>query len=212
MAESDQNVQLEQLLHAINHDLRTPLGNIRSAATILLQDLSDPLTKDQRVFLEIINRSVVRILDQSNRLSLFWEVAFRQSELEAVQLSELLANTKKTLRNSYEIEEVIFSTNSDPIVYCHPHVLAALLALLAAGDTKQQPETIAPPPPTIQVIAKPDQVRFSISSQMPAHIFAQTLTNLASEIVQLHDGTLASTVENGRKQFTFTIPHTTSKD
>ncbi|WP_420642998.1 histidine kinase dimerization/phospho-acceptor domain-containing protein [Candidatus Leptofilum sp.] len=208
MADSNRNAELEQLLHAINHDLRTPLSNIRSVTTILLQDLNDSLSDEQRVFLDIIDRSVIRILDQSNRLSLFGQIAFGQSEIKSIQLSELLANTQKTLRSSYEIEGTQFITNSDPLVRCYPHTLAALLALLAAGDTKQQATPSDLPAPTIQVTADKNRIQFRITSQMPAHEFALGFTELASQIVNLHGGTLNNSAKDGRKQFSFTIPHT----
>ncbi|GJM41156.1 MAG: hypothetical protein DHS20C20_14380 [Ardenticatenaceae bacterium] len=207
MANSERNAQLEQLLHAINHDLRTPLGNIRSATAILLQDLNDSITEDQRLFLDIIESSIVRILDQSNRLSLFGEIAFGQSKPEAVHLSEILANTSKNLRNSYEIENVTFITNKDQLVTCHPHILATLLALLTAGDFQQHPKTADIPPPIIEVTTELNQVRFIVTTQLPNCEGIPRFAKLASEIAKMQGGTLEIASDNGRKLFTFTIPH-----
>jgi light-regulated signal transduction histidine kinase (bacteriophytochrome) len=206
MAEPDKNAKLENLLHAINHDLRTPLGNIRSATTILLQDLSTPLSEDQRIFIEIIDRSILRLLDQSNRLILFGQIAFGQAKLEHILLSDLLGNAKNTLKTSYEIDEVIFNNTGNPLIPCYSFALSSLLALLAAGDSKQQSETLAAMPPTIQATTEANLVRFCVTSQMLTHEFAFGFTELANEIVQLHGSTLTNSDENGRKQFTFAIP------
>lgn len=206
MTESDKNAHLENLLHAINHDLRTPLGNIRSATTILLQDLSTPLSEDQRIFIEIIDRSFLRLLDQSNRLLLFGQIAFGQAKLEHILLSDLLGDAKNTLKSSYEIDEVIFNVTGNPLVPCYSYALSSLLALLAAGDSKHQSETPATTPPIIQATTETNRVQFCVTSQMLMHEFTFSFTELANEIIQLHGGTLTNSDDNGRKQFSFAIP------
>ena len=206
MSDPEQNRQLEQLIHAINHDLRTPLGNIRSATSILLQDLSDRLTDDQRVFVEIIERATVRLLDQSNRLILFSQIAFSDFQSEPTQLSELLANTKRTLKNSYNIDQVTLHTDGDPLLNCNEYVLSATLAMLTTGDTKHQPEQEPENPPAIHTHTKPDKLCFTIHSLMPAHEFAQSLLELTGKIVQLHGSKLEVSEFNQQKQFRFCLP------
>lgn len=206
MSDSQQNHQLEQLLHAINHDLRTPLGNIRSATSILLQDISDPLTDDQRNFIEIINHATTRLLDQSNRLMLFSQIAFTTIKLQPTQLSELLANAKRTLKNSYEIDPVILLSDGDPLLNCNAYILSATLALLAAGDTKYQSATPPNQPPAIHTQTLPDKLCFTIHSLMPARESAPSLIELADEIVQLHGSELEVSEFNAQKQFAFCLP------
>lgn len=206
MPEAEQKDQFEQLLHAINHDLRSPLANIRSATAILLQDLSDPLTDDQRAFIEIVDRATIRLLDQSNRLMLFNQIAFTQTELKPIQLSELLASAKKELKNSYDIDTVNLIVDGDPQLNCHAFTLAATLALLAAGDTKHKPDTPSETSPTIHSQTRPDQLCFTIESLMPAEETGESLVELASEIVQRHGGTLGISQFNSQKQFTFCLP------
>jgi signal transduction histidine kinase len=206
MANSEKNAKLEELLHVINHDLRTPLSNIRSATAILLQDLGTPLSADQRTFIDIIERSTLRLLDQSNRLLLFGQIAFGQEVPEQIAVSELLANAKQTLKNSYEIEEAKFSNKGDPLITCYSYSLATLLALLAAGDTKQQSNSPSHARPTIQATHEGKLVRFSVHSRMGAQEFAHSFTELANEIVHLHGGELEIAEEDGRKKFTFTLP------
>jgi signal transduction histidine kinase len=206
MADSEQKEQFEQLLHAINHDLRSPLANIRSATSILLQDLSDPLTDDQRAFIEIIDRATIRLLDQSNRLMLFSQIAFTQADLNPTQLSELLAGAKRELKNSYDIDTVNLIVDGDPQLNCHAFTLAATLALLAAGDTKHKPDTPAETSPTIHIQTRRDQLCFTIESLMPAEATGESLVELASEIVQRHGGMLGISQFNSQKQFTFCLP------
>lgn len=210
MADTENNAKLEQLLHAINHDLRTPLGNIRSATTILLQDLGDSLTDEQHVFLDIINSSVIRILDQSNRLGMFGEIAFEQSKKQQVQLSEILANAKKTLRNNYDIVEITFISNVDPLVNCYPQSFAALIALLASGDYKYLTETdlTNAPSPIVEVQIQENQIIFSIMSQMPASNNTPSFANLALEIVKMQGGMLEMGAKNGRFHSTLSLPRT----
>lgn len=206
MPDPEKNEFFEQLLHAINHDLRTPLANIRSATAILLQDLSDPLTNDQRAFVEIIEQATTRLLDQSNRLMLFNHIAFAPANLTPTQLSELLANTREKLKNSYDIDNLELITDSDPLLNCHTYTLAATLALLAAGDTKYQPDSPPEEPPFIQCQMLKDQLCFTVLSLMPAQESSASLTDLTSEIVKLHGGQLAAVEANGRKQFSFCLP------
>jgi signal transduction histidine kinase len=203
MANQENNNRFEELLQAINHDLRTPLANIRSATAILLQDLSDPLTDDQRAFVEIIDQATTRLLDQSNRLMLFNHIAFAQTSLKPIQLSELLAYVKKEIKNSYDIDTIELPTDGDPQLNCHAHTLAATLALLAAGDTKHQPDTPSVKTPTIHCQTVGDQLCFTIQ---PAQESSASLIDLSSEIVQQQGGRLEVVELDGRKQFSFCLP------
>jgi len=206
MLDEEEKGRLEQLLHAINHDVRSPLANIRSATSILLQDISDPLTDDQRTFVEIIERATIQLLDQSIRLMLINHLAFAQVNLKPTQLSELLANIKKEIKNNYDIDTVELITDSDPLLNCQIHTLSAALALLAAGDTKHQPDTPSTASPTIHLQTQGDQLCFTIHSLMPAHETADNLIGLTREIVQQHCGKLEVSQDNTHMQFTFCLP------
>lgn len=207
MTDEEKKRQLEQLLHAINHDLRTPLSNIRSATAILLQNLTDPLTDDQRGFVEIIERSTVRLLDQTTRLVLFGQIAFLAGPLEAVYLSEILGNVKRHLKNIYDIDTVTILTDGDPLLLANVHTLSITLALLAVGDIKHQPETTADDLPAIHVHTLPEEVCFTIHSQMADHEMSISFVELTQEIVQQHDGILVFGEVDGQKQFSFCLPH-----
>lgn len=206
MADQENNKLFEQLLYAIDHDLRTPLANIRSATSILLQDLSDPLTDDQRSFVEIIDRATIRLLDQSNRLMLFNHIAFAQADLKPTQLSELLGNTKKEIKNSFDIDTIDLVLDGDPLLTCHTHALAATLALLAAGDTKHQEDNPPELAPMIHSQMRGEQLRLTIHSLMPIQEISASLKELSSRIVQLHGGKLEISEANGRIQFSFCLP------
>lgn len=206
MFNQEQSKHFEQLLHAINHDLRSPLANIRSATAILLQDLSDPLTDDQRTFVKIIERATISLLDQSNRLMLFNHIAFSRTNLKPTQLSELLANAKKEIKNSYAIDTLELVTDGDPLLNCHTHSLAATLALLAAGDTKHQSDNPSEEPPTILCQTFGDRLCFTILSLTPAQESSASLIDLTSEIVQQQGGRLEVVELDGRKQFSFCLP------
>lgn len=208
MGNLSKNQQMEQLLHAINHDLRTPLSNIRSAIAILLQDIGDPLTEEQRNFIEIIDHSTLRLLDQSNRLVVLNDIAFGQAEFASTLLSDLLARAKKMLKNSYEIEETTFITDSDPFLICHSHTLSATVAMLAAGDTKHRQPSVSNESPTIQTKAAMDSVQFVIHSLMRTDEFSHSFIGLTGEIIRLHSSKLEIVDKDGRKQFSFSIPLT----
>ncbi len=206
MTESTRNQQLEQLLHAINHDLRAPLSNIRSATAILLQNLSDPITDDQRIFIEIIERSTVRLLDQSYRLMLLNQIAFAPFQPKPIELIELLGHTKRILTNSYGIDVITIENDSNPILPCDEYTLSATLALLMAGDSKHQPEQRPEEPPAIDIHTKQNELCFTISSLMPAHEIANSFLELTKEIIQQHGGKLEVAEVNEQKQFTFCLP------
>lgn len=213
MADRPDKEQLEQLLHAINHDLRTPLSNIRSAVSILMQDLADPLTEDQRKFVEIIDYSASRLLDQSNRLMLLNQIAFGQLKLEPAPVSELLANARRTLKNNYEVEEIAFLTDGDPLVPCDSYILSATLAMLAAGDTKQQLPRLQSNAPTIQTKTEAGSLLFTIHSLMSTEIAtAPNFLELTREIIRQHGGQLTLTELENRQLFSFVLPLATSPD
>ncbi|MBK8901469.1 MAG: HAMP domain-containing histidine kinase [Anaerolineaceae bacterium] len=210
MTDRDNSQQLEQLLHAINHDLRTPLSNIRSATAILLQNLSDPLTDDQRAFVEIIEQSTTRLLDQTNRLMLFSQIAFSSEAPEAIPLSEILGNAKRTLKNTYDLDSVTITTDGDPMLMVSVHTLSATLALLAVGDIKQWPETIPGELPAIHTYTLANKLCFTILSLTPAQERADRLVELSGEIVRQHDGVLEVGEAHSYKQFSFCVPLSSS--
>jgi signal transduction histidine kinase len=198
--------QYEELLHAINHDLRTPIGNIRSSTAILLQNLSDPLTEDQRIFIEIIERSTVRLLDQSHRLMLLNQIAFAPFQPKSTQLTELLAQAKHILENSYNISSMTLKNDGDPLLNCDEYTLSATLAMLAAGDIKHQEEQHLPELPTIIIHRKQARLCFTIHSLMPAHEFSHGFIELCNEIIQMHGGELEVSEFKKHKQFKFSLP------
>lgn len=206
MTDEGKKHQLEQLLHAINHDLRTPLSNIRSATAILLQNLSDPLTDDQRGFIEIIERSTTRLLDQTNRLTLFGQLAFSAGPLEAVHLSEILGNVKRQLKNTYDLDPVNIISDGDPLLLANVYTLSIAIALLAMGDIKHQAEAAPDGLPIIYTYTLSEKLCFTVHSLMPAQEIGASFVELTSEIVHQHDGILAISEVNGQKQFAFCIP------
>ena len=206
MTDEEKKHQLDQLLHAINHDLRTPLSNIRSATSILLQNLTDPLTEDQRGFIEIIERSTVRLLDQTNRLALFGQLVFTAGPLEAVHLSEILGNVKRQLKNTYDIDPVTIFSDSDPLLLADVHTLSITIALLAAGDIKHQSEAAPDDLPRIHTHTLPEKVCLTIDSLTSTQEMGASFVELTSEIVSQHEGTLTMSDVDGQKQFSFCIP------
>lgn len=206
MTDAEMKHQLEQLLHTINHDLRTPLSNIRSATGILMHTLANSLTPEQLAFVEIIERSTVRLLDQTNRLMLFGQIAFTANALESIQLSELLGNIKRSLKNVYDIDTVTIVSDSDPVVEANVHTLSATLALLAAGDSKYLPDVIPDNLPVIQTHTLPGKLCFTIHSLMPAPEVSSSLVELSREIVRQHGSDLEIGELDGQKQFSFCIP------
>ena len=212
MADLEEKAQFEQLLHAINHDLRSPLANIRSATSILLHDLNDPLTDDQRAFIDIIEKAIIRLLAQSNQLMLLNQVAFSTSASEPTQLSNLLACVKKELKNAYDIDTIHFIYEDDLQIDCQEHTIGIMLSLLAAGDTKHRPSTPLVSPPTIRVQTRPDRLCFIISGPLPTHELSFSLVALSQAIVQQHGSQLEIDDVDGRKQYSFCLPRTLPAD
>lgn len=212
MSDEEKKHQLEQLLHTINHDLRTPLSNIRSATAILLQNLTDPLTEDQRGFIEIIERSTIRLLDQTNRLNLLGQLVFTANPLEAVRLSEIMGNVKRQLKNTYDLDQVSIVSDSDPLLLADVHSLSITIALLAAGDIKHQSEELPNDLPIIYTHTLPEKLCCTVHSLMPAHEMGASFVELISEIVRQHDGTLDVSEVDGHKRFSFCLPRIASNE
>ena len=78
--------------------------------------------------------------------------------------------------------------------------------MLAAGDTKHQPDTPPSSTPTMQVHTQSNKICFSVTSLMPAHEFAHSLVEISSEIIQRHAGELEISKSNNQKQFLFCLP------
>ncbi|MCP4420222.1 MAG: hypothetical protein GY805_26755 [Chloroflexi bacterium] len=206
MADHNHKQQLEDLLHTINHDLRTPLSNIRSAVSILLQDTSDPLTDDQQTFINIIEHSTICLLDQSNRLLLFNQIAFATFQLVPTSLSEILANTQRILTNSYGIGSVTLMTDGNPMLNCEEYTLATTLALLTAGDTKYRSELQPSQTPAITTQTYSNKLCFTIHSLVPINESSQNLIELSSNIVQKHGGKLEIFESHEQRQVKFCLP------
>ena len=94
--------QKDELISVVSHDLRTPLTSIIGYGEILLDTSGDPLTEEQRGFLDVVMRNANRLLALVNDLLFIsqTESGKAQLELESADLSEIAADAVRSLEPS----------------------------------------------------------------------------------------------------------------
>jgi signal transduction histidine kinase len=72
----------DELLALVSHELRTPLTAIRGYLELVLEDTSEPLSDEQREYLDVVDRNSIRLLRLVNDLLLLASVHAGKLEVE----------------------------------------------------------------------------------------------------------------------------------
>lgn len=169
--------QLSDVLDAVSHDLRNPLGTITLGATLLLDQCGfEPRTRRS---LEMIERAAHRIQELGERLTDLASISSRhlQLDLEDVAAADLIATALADKQMLVELAVDGIRVTCDRRRLCHVFSMAVGERLRPTGEPVQ-----------IGATPRPDgQVVFSVAHGATLRLFEHSL---ASGIIAAHGGEL----------------------
>ncbi len=110
------NLQLENFAHLASHDLREPMRNIVSFSQLLERSAVDKLNEREQEFLSFIVQGTERIDGLVKDLLAYSTVSNAPLDLEAVDLSKVIANVKDDLRQAIQESQAEIEVAALPVL------------------------------------------------------------------------------------------------
>jgi len=85
-----QNVELQGFMHAVSHDLKTPLVTIREYSSLLMKDFSDRLPGDELHIIERLNLNSLKAIEMIKGLQNYAQYASRKNVSERFNLGRII--------------------------------------------------------------------------------------------------------------------------
>ena len=219
--ERENAVFREQFIAVLGHDLRNPLGAIKSGAQVLART---PLDARQRAVVDMMESSTARMGELIENV-----MDFARSRLgggmtmnrQTVDLAPVVIHTVDELRSAFPMRDLRTEISSDLLLNCDAHRLSQLLSNLVANavthgsegqpiivsaDMSDSQFTLAVanggrpiPPELLEVLFQP----FTRENARPSQNGLGLGLFIASEIAKAHGGTLNVTSSEAETRFTF---------
>lgn len=232
---SHRNVELQDVYHAVSHELKTPLTSAREFASILLDGIAGPLTDDQTHYLQLIRESCDQLHFYVSDLLDATRLETGKLEVRPVDTSmeTLVANVVSAMTSAMQAKGIELRREIDPALSSMPLDQRRIYQVCMNLLNNALKYTPAGGVVTVRVRTDPDDpegIQFSVRDTgrgiAPEHLdrifdklyqVRETDTSIeggmglglyiASEIVRLHGGRIwvESTVGGG-SIFYFTVP------
>jgi len=85
-----QNAELQGFMHAVSHDLKTPLITIREYSSLLLKDYSDKLPGDEMHIIERLNQNSLKAIEMIRGLQRYAQYASKKKIFERFNLGNVI--------------------------------------------------------------------------------------------------------------------------
>jgi signal transduction histidine kinase len=85
-----QNAELQGFMHAVSHDLKTPLITIREYSSLLLKDYSDKLSGDEMQIIERLNQNSLKAIEMIKGLQSYAQYASKKKIFERFNLGNVI--------------------------------------------------------------------------------------------------------------------------
>lgn len=130
-----QNTELEQFNYIASHDLQEPLLTIIGYSDLLMEEFSNALNEEGRLFLNFINNSANRMrflisgLLEYNRIN-------KNSDIQWIDLNRTLSDVLDDLSVNIKESDVKVSYNKLPTIECYPIFIRLLFQNLISNAVK----------------------------------------------------------------------------
>ncbi|RYF24710.1 MAG: PAS domain-containing sensor histidine kinase [Flavobacteriales bacterium] len=214
----------EQFIAVLGHDLRNPLGAIKTGASLLSRaDLSDR----NKTIVKLINKSSLRMEELITNVMDFARVRLGGGislDLEEVQVDPIIEQVTEELKIAFPDRTVTIVSSAKTMIKCDPNRIAQLLSNLVANALTHG-QTDEP----VTITAKADLKCFELAvanggKPIPKEVlrtlfepFKREATSpsqqglglglyIASQIAGAHHGTLTAVSQEDKTCFTFRKP------
>ncbi len=137
-----QNTELEQFNYIASHDLQEPLLTIIGYSDLLMEEFSNDLNEEGKLFLNFIHNSANRMrflisgLLEYNRIN-------KNSEIQSLDLNKTLADVLEDLSVNLKESDAKVYYNKLPVIDCYPIFIRLLFQNLISNALKFRKENTA---------------------------------------------------------------------
>jgi diguanylate cyclase (GGDEF)-like protein len=177
----------DEFVSTVSHELRTPLATVREFTAILSDEISGPLTHDQREYLAIIKLNIERLTRMIDNLLDMAKieaghVILNKGVLEIPALIEQTAQSLRPLANNKRIELVLDVPPGLPTLFADGDKITQVLINLISNAIKFTPGSGRV---TVRVAEEPNDLVFSIQDT-GVGILPEDLPRLFEKFQQVH--------------------------
>lgn len=171
------NINLEQFAYAASHNLKEPARKIHLFANQLKNELSNNVEGQDRLYFERLEANSRHMINQIDKLLSYAQAGIPPSEMEPINLNQLIADTIRMLEPVIQQKQADITTANLPMVMGHAFQLKEVFYNLLANALLYQKSG--------------NQPRIIISaSEVPAGalpVAEQAKSNVAYYVIQIKD-------------------------
>ena len=130
------NEELQRFAYIASHDLKEPLRNIGSFATLLKRRFHGKLGNDADEYIDFITTNVSRMYALLHEVLMFSKLDNEEIELEWVDLNEVVKTVQETLRSKIMEQNVQFTSARMPMLKIHHSHMTQLFQNIISNSIK----------------------------------------------------------------------------
>ncbi len=132
----NKNEELQRFAYIASHDLKEPLRNIGSFATLLKRRFKGQLGKDADEYIDFITTNVSRMYDLLHEVLMYSKLENEEITSEWISLNKIVQTVKETLRGKIMEQNVTVNIDQLPEVKGHRSHLMQLFQNLISNSIK----------------------------------------------------------------------------
>jgi signal transduction histidine kinase len=133
----DKNLEIQNCLYTLTHELKTPLISIRGYSNLLSDFHHQELSEEVRDYLERISHNTDHIEYLIEDLIEFTRISIRREELEYIAVKELIEDVLKEIQYLLKEKDMdIVIANNMPVISCHKLLFACVYKNLISNAIK----------------------------------------------------------------------------
>ncbi|HFC00109.1 MAG TPA: hypothetical protein ENJ53_04825, partial [Phaeodactylibacter sp.] len=130
------NEELKRFAYIASHDLKEPLRNIGSFATLLKRRFKGKLGEDADEYIDFITKNVSRMYDLLHEILMYSKLDNEEINREWVSLNEVVRTVREIMKGKIMEQDVTFKVDNLPDVKGHPPHLQQLFQNLISNSIK----------------------------------------------------------------------------
>tara|TARA_B110000459_G_scaffold157917_1_gene173060 strand:+ start:547 stop:2352 length:1806 start_codon:yes stop_codon:yes gene_type:complete len=135
----NQNSELEQFTYITSHDLQEPLVTLMSFSDLLLEEFSDSLDPEAKLYIEYINKSAIRMRALVTGLMEYARIGIRD-DAEEIDCNQILKDVLKDLSAQINITESKIVIEDLPVISGYKTYIRLLFQNLISNAIKFKKE------------------------------------------------------------------------
>lgn len=153
------NAELEQFAFIASHDLKEPLRNIGSYASLLKRRYQHQLDKEGKEFLEFITNGVSKMYHLLDDVLLFSKIKNELNTPDEIQLDEIIHTVKFNLAQQIKEKKAIVKAQNLPTLSANSHHLVQVFQNLISNGIQYANEK----PPIVHINCKKNEKEYIFS-------------------------------------------------